>query len=547
MIVKRIENPRKSAGKAVRIRRLASYILSPESSSRREKCIHSGTRGFLSGLAASQAAEMQELAQAAVRSRDPVNHYVLSWREGETPTAEQAEEAVDLFLGELGLAGHQAIYGLHADTDNIHLHAAVNRVHPETEKCVEINGGFDLEAAHRAVALIEAAQGWEPEAKALYKVAVNGEAVRADPGGVRTAQPGQPKRDMEHRTGEKSAERIAIERAGPVIAGAGSWAELHRGLAEAGMRYEKAGSGAKVRVGDVPVKASAVSRNASLGKLQKRLGEFEPAAFPAPAAAPEPEPLVPEAPGWDEYAAGRKRLRARKAEAGEEIARRQAQERAELAEEQRKQRLELTSGHWKGRGLVLSAWRLAIAAGQAAARAALRKRHRLQLAAWRKRFRPWPDMEEWLRLRKGAEAAAEWRYRNGAWRACEGARYARPEAQAIHGYAGIPQGGHVHYFGEGGGGPSFVDRGRRIDIMDWRDREAALAALELGARKWGEFRVTGCREFKAACAELAAERGLRITNPELQEAIRRHKHDLERAAGGGPGPSPELSPGPAGP
>ena len=552
MIVKRVGNPKKSAGKGVRIQRLASYILSPESSNRQEKCTHSGRRGFLSGTPAGHVAEMQELAEVAVRSRDPVNHYVLSWREGEAPTAGQVEEAVDIFLGELGLSGHQAIHGLHADTDNIHLHVMVNRVHPETEKCVEINRGFDLEAAHRAVALIEAAQGWEPEAKALYRAAEDGDPVRKEPAEPRHRQPGQRQRDMEHRTGEKSAERLAIEQAGPVIAGAGSWAALHRGLGEIGMRYEKAGSGAKVWVGDVPVKASAVSRNASLGKLQKRLGEFEPAVTPVPVAVPEPEPLVAEIPGWDAYAAGRRQREAAKAAAREEIDRRQALELAQLAEEQRKQRLELTPGSWKGRGLVLNAWRMVIAAGQAAARAALRQRHRQQLAAWRKRFRPWPDIEEWLRIRRGPDAAVEWRYRNGVWRACEGGRHVRPEVQAIPGYAGILRNGHVHYFGEGGGSPSFVDRGRRVEVLDWRNREAVRASLELSARKWGEFRVWGCREFKAACAELAAEHGYQIVNPELQEAIRQHRRDLEQKEEAQPdsslsGPSPELSLDMAGP
>ncbi len=553
MIVKRVGNPKKSAGKAERIQRLSSYILSPESSNRQEKCIHSGSRGFLSGTPAGHVAEMQELAEVAVRSRDPVNHYVLSWREGEAPTAEQVEEAVDLFLGELGLAGHQAIHGLHADTDNIHLHVMVNRVHPETEKCVEINRGFDLEAAHRAVALIEAAQGWEPEAKALSRAAEDGDPVRKELAEPRPRQPGQRQRDMEHRTGEKSAERLAIEQAGPVIAGAGSWAELHRGLGEIGMRYEKAGSGAKVWVGDVPVKASAVSRNASLGKLQKRLGEYEPAVTPMPVAAPEPEPLVADLPGWDAYAAGRRQYQAGKAAAREEIDRWQALERAQLAEEQRKQRRELTPGSWKGRGFVLNSWRMVIAGGQAAARAALRQRHRQQLAAWRKRFRPWPDIEEWLRIRRGPEAAVEWRYRNGVLRACESARYVRPEAGSVCGFTGVLRGNHAEYFREGGSRPSFVDRGRRIEVLDWQDRDTVRAALELSAGKWGDFIVTGCSEYKAVCAELAAEHGYQIVNPELQEAIRQHRRDLEQkeeeaqSDSSPSGPSPELSLDMAGP
>ena len=77
------------------------------------------------------------------------------WKEGEQPAAPQIEEAVSIFLQELQLKGHQAIYALHADTDNFHLHIAVNRVHPLNGKVIKPNKGFDLEAAHRAIAKIE--------------------------------------------------------------------------------------------------------------------------------------------------------------------------------------------------------------------------------------------------------------------------------------------------------------------------------------------------------------------------------------------------------
>ena len=81
-------------------------------------------------------------------------------------------------------------------------------------------------------------------------------------------RPGQRQVDMEHRTGEKSALRIAIEAGAPILRRAQSWEQLHRELAEADLRYEKTGSGATVFVGDIGVKASSVDRQASLSKLQ---------------------------------------------------------------------------------------------------------------------------------------------------------------------------------------------------------------------------------------------------------------------------------------
>jgi hypothetical protein len=172
MIGKKVRNPGKSATLSVRVHRLADYIDRPESpvpadraddlhdakagrvagladytqrplaGQTREKCIYSGARGFLATARAARKTEMLALANVSAHSKDPINHYVLSWPQGERPTPDQIEEAVDLFLDELGLTGHQAIYGLHADTDNRHLHMMVNRVHPVTRKVVEINQGF---------------------------------------------------------------------------------------------------------------------------------------------------------------------------------------------------------------------------------------------------------------------------------------------------------------------------------------------------------------------------------------------------------------------
>src|SRR6218665_872220 len=105
--------------------------------------------------------------------------------------------------------------------------------------------------------------------------------------------------DMENRTGQKRAARIGIEERGDLTWAAASWAELHRGLAERGMRYVKAGGGAHIYVGDQPIKARTAGHWCSLGKLTKRLGAFEPAASAVVAVERKPEPprAAPPRPG----------------------------------------------------------------------------------------------------------------------------------------------------------------------------------------------------------------------------------------------------------
>lgn len=89
MVVKKIKNPQKSASKAVRIGGLLDYIRNPEGKNQNEKCVHAGAKGFLTGTPHGQKAEMLALSQEAVRSKDTVNHYVVSWQAGEHPSHQQ--------------------------------------------------------------------------------------------------------------------------------------------------------------------------------------------------------------------------------------------------------------------------------------------------------------------------------------------------------------------------------------------------------------------------------------------------------------------------
>ena len=303
MIGNKVANPDKSASKAVRIERLAAYIRAPETENAAEKCIYAGARGFLTDTPRAQTAEMVALAEDAVRSRDPINHYVLSWREGEQPSPEQVEEAVDLLLKEMVLDDHQAIYGLHADTENYHLHVIVNRVHPDTGRVKKVNRGFDVESLHRAVVRTEHTQGWTVEENKRYQM-VGGRLERTDPdAGSKPRRPSQQQLDRERRSGEKSAARVAIETAAPLIAAAGTWDELHASLAEQGMRYAqatRARTGATVTIGDVTIRASRVSREATLRSLEARLGSYRP-ADPSLERGAEPRdaaPLIADARSW---------------------------------------------------------------------------------------------------------------------------------------------------------------------------------------------------------------------------------------------------------
>ena len=519
MIVKKVKNPKKSSSKAARVGNLAEYIRDAERKDSTEKTIYTDARGFLAETPDGQAAEMLALAQEAVKSKDPINHYVLSWQEGEQPTPAQVEEAVTIFLDELGLKAHQAIYGLHADTDNMHLHIMVNRVNPDTLHVVKPNRGFDIEAAHKAVARIEQAQGWEREQHGRYQVQADGTVSKAqrDPEKPRPKQPDQPKRDQEHRTGEKSAERIAIEDGGPLLREASSWRRLHHALAAKGMRYEKVGSGAVLWVGDVRVKASSADRGASLAQMQKRLGIYEPAPERQYVAERKPQP-VRQVTGWETYNAGRKAQAAAKAAAVLAQQKQQEAERRALAEQQQERRAEVLQGSWKGKGVLRNALQSVLAAEQAAESAAVVERHQGERRELAQQFRPWPSLEDWQRQQQHPEGAETLRRTLAVIR---GGTVEPPTPRDIRSFKPEIHGEQVHYSRREAAravAAAFIDKGARIAIQDLQ-RDSVLAALQLSAAKWDSFTVSGSAAYKALAVSLAAEHGFKIANPELQARI----------------------------
>lgn len=300
MILKKLKWTSFKKPKAVMISGLLDYILAPEDEKGGEKTLWSGARNFFAKTPAGRKAEMVSLASESVQSKMPVAHWMLSWQESEQPSQEQLEEAVDVFLERMGLEGHQVVYALHGNTANPHLHIAVNRTHPDTHKVIQPHRGFDIEEAHRIVALLQHRQGWASENNPRYVVNDQGEIVRS-PRKVKVT-PGDRAGNFESATGEKSAQRIALERGPGIIKSAASWAELHRNMAKAGLRFEKKGSGGVVFVGDITAKASSIDRSFGLGKLCKRLGDFEPGEYapdmPASVAEPVSGLAVEE---WREY------------------------------------------------------------------------------------------------------------------------------------------------------------------------------------------------------------------------------------------------------
>ena len=546
MIGKKIRNPKKSATKAERITALLEYVRDPGDQT--EKCVYSGARGFVSVSAAGQMAEMIALAHEAARSRDPITHYVLSWQEDEHPAKQQIERAVDICLAELGMEGHQAVCALHTDTDHDHLHLVVGRVDPESRKVTK--QGLDIEALHRAVARIEHEHGWQHCDNARYAVREDGtlekrgaqkrerrEGRQRERQGERRADrqrheerqgedhedPEGPSmsdgaRAYERRTGGQSAERITQERAAPVIARARSWAELHQGLAEIGMQYERKGSGAIVWVGEQPVKASKVARGASLTALQKRLGPFQSATADQAAHANRRAGERPEPPHKDpivaEYRAARAQWYQERREQRADLRTRHGAEYRALVTRHRGERGELAGAHLRGDAALIG--RSLLAQRHAAERAALRERQRKERQRLAGHF---PQIDEWRRQ----QGQQKGRYRDSLHGDDD-----TVQPRDIRAFTAEVRGSAVVYH-RGDHRAVFSDVGRRVQVHDRQDSDGLTGALQLAGAKWGgRVSIQGSAEFRERAARLSAREAIRVMDEDLQEIVADERARMQR-------------------
>src|SRR5438105_3812762 len=62
---------------------------------------------------------------------DRTYHLLISMRAGENPDAQTLRIIEERFCNELGYTEHQRISVVHHDTDNVHVHLAINKIHPQ--------------------------------------------------------------------------------------------------------------------------------------------------------------------------------------------------------------------------------------------------------------------------------------------------------------------------------------------------------------------------------------------------------------------------------
>ena len=257
--------------------RLGAYILDASNAgekvawARATNCGHDDPGWAVKGILAVQA-------QNTRSQSDKSYHLVVSFPEGERPTRAQMEDIEDRLCEALGFGDHQRVSAVHQNTDNWHLHVAINKVHPVTLRNVTpIRDHFRLQAACLE---LEIKHGLTQEPHTVDFTQSRERKARG-----RAA-------DFEARHGGQSFLAWTQEHARPALLAAlgqrreGGWEALHQVAATYDLELKPRGAGLVISHrsdGRLSAKASDVDRGLSLRTMTDRLGPYA-----APGRALEP-------------------------------------------------------------------------------------------------------------------------------------------------------------------------------------------------------------------------------------------------------------------
>ncbi len=205
---------------------------------------------------------MREMLVTQARNRraesDKTYHLMLSFRPGEDPAPETIRKVEAAVCKKLGFGEHQRIAVVHRDTDSVHLHIAINKIHP---KRLTIHNPYrDWKSLGKECEKLE---------RTLYLAADN----HTPTGKTETERRAQ---DIEAMTGEQSLLSWIRQECLPALKAADSWEAFHRELANAGLAIKIQNNGVNfVAASGECVKGSGLDRSFSKGALEKRFGPFQ--------------------------------------------------------------------------------------------------------------------------------------------------------------------------------------------------------------------------------------------------------------------------------
>ncbi|GAA4650690.1 hypothetical protein GCM10023116_29730 [Kistimonas scapharcae] len=235
---------------------------------------------------------MRTTASFNSRVKNPIAHHILSWPEHEKPDPETVFEAADMYLDKMGYGNHQAVYAMHYNTDNIHVHIAINKVYYNhiNEKASSHNPSWPISTASKAAREIEIALGFSHD-NGNYIVVQDDDGNKSI---IRNPDVYDKSRDnnidrkaesYEVQTGCQSFQSYVKDDAGKYMTeylkqnNDATWHEFHEQLSKFNLKIQPQNSGLVIsdinNANDFATKASSMGRYFSKSKLEKRFGEYQ--------------------------------------------------------------------------------------------------------------------------------------------------------------------------------------------------------------------------------------------------------------------------------
>lgn len=202
--------------------------------------------------------EFESVIAMKPKVEDPIYHFVVSWAEEDKPTDQQILESAREAISALGFEEHQFLSAIHRDTDNPHVHVAVNRIHPDSYKVK--NPHNDYYTLGRLMSEIEDRHG--------FKITPQGGSRKS------VSQDFDAHGDVSFLAWCKSNVKPQLS---VVIENGGTWDDVKSSLENIDVELVERGAGVVFRSVDssgasVAVKASSVDREFSKSKLEAVLG-----------------------------------------------------------------------------------------------------------------------------------------------------------------------------------------------------------------------------------------------------------------------------------
>lgn len=187
---------------------------------------------------------------------DKTYHLVISFQENEHPEPAVLQAIEEEMVASLGFKEHQRISALHTNTENLHIHVAINKIHPETYHIIEPHYDY-LKLAETCV-MLEKKYG-------LRRDNHLPDHQKEQWGAIELSGKGQ------------SFVSWVREAVSDHIKHMDDWQNTHQFLAKYNLVLRKRGNGLVFSDRDMAIftKASEISREFSLTKMEKRLGGYE--------------------------------------------------------------------------------------------------------------------------------------------------------------------------------------------------------------------------------------------------------------------------------